>query len=265
MNWLQQEWAKDLITLASIVAAILAWVAKLRWSQEFAEAKNAVISAKDEQIKTKQSQIEFLDRQIETLKEQTPERLRDHYKSLQLQLEEFNEQQKKELAELKSKLKEMDSMLEGASKREHDLNIEIERKETQIQKVRSELAQTQVMQASAERLKFSIAHDIGHLAFEARAQDYKIKSFIDHEDRYTPKPEEPSIDDLIDWFHENYKDPVHGVPVDSGEYIYVLGGPYHADEELFEHFPDVKAGIINAAVEEIESDGTINWVKRWQY
>ena len=265
MDWLQQEWVKNLITLGSVIVAILAWVAKLRWSKEYSDAKEAVISAKDEQVKTKQTQIEFLEKQIETLKEQTPEKLREYYKSVQKGLEEFNDQLQHELVEMKQNLKEKDTQLVGANEREENLNKEIELKENQIQEVRGKLAKVQALQASADLLKFSYMHEIQHLAFEDRQEKYESVPYVDQEDRYTPRPIEPDVDDLVEWFLENYKDPVHGVPIDSGEYIYVLGGPYHADEELFEQFPDVEEEIINAAVEKIESDGTINWVKQWQY
>lgn len=265
MEWLQQEWVKNLITLGSVIAAILAWVAKLRWSKEYTDAKDAVISAKDDQIKTKQSHIEFLDRQIDALKEQTPEKLREHYKSIQQGLEEFNEKQKKQLSELKLELKERDSKLEGASERENSLREEIKLKEDQIQRVRSELAQTQVLQASAKRLA-SITLDLGQDAFQERMDKYAdLGEYIDHEDRFSPHPEEPTLENLVEWFLENYKDPVHGVPWVDGEYYYVYGGPYHSDEELFEHFPDVDENIIIAASEKIDSDGTIDWVKQWQY
>lgn len=265
MDWLQQEWVKNLITLGSVIAAILAWVAKLRWSKEFADAKDAVISAKDEQIKIRQTQIEFLEQQIESLKEQTPGKLREYYKSVQVGLEESNDHLQQELAEMKLRLKAKDTELIGASEREENLKKEIGLKENQILEVRSSLAKVQALQASADLLKFSYMHEIQHLAFQNRQQKYEPVPYVDQEDRYTPRPVDPTVDDLVEWFLENYKDPVHGVPVDSGEYIYVLGGPYHADEELFEQFRDVDEKDITAAVEKIESDGTINWVKQWQY
>lgn len=83
MEWSLEDWVKNLITLASIIAAIIAWTAKIRWSKEFSDAKEAIISAKEEQGKIKQSQIEFLERQIDTLKEQTPQKFREHYNSIQ--------------------------------------------------------------------------------------------------------------------------------------------------------------------------------------
>ena len=39
-----------LTTLAGLMAAILAWVAKLRWSKEFAAAKDAEIAALKTQV-----------------------------------------------------------------------------------------------------------------------------------------------------------------------------------------------------------------------
>lgn len=53
---------KDLITLASIIAAILAWIAKLKWSKEYRQATDRIIEAKDAEIRVLQKQLEHLDR-----------------------------------------------------------------------------------------------------------------------------------------------------------------------------------------------------------
>lgn len=53
------------IIIGSIVAAIIAWLAKLRWSKEFEKAKTEVIRAKD-------AQIETLEKELNSLKEMTP-------------------------------------------------------------------------------------------------------------------------------------------------------------------------------------------------
>jgi hypothetical protein len=42
------EWLYLVASLASAVAAVLAWAAKLWWSKEYAEAKNEIINSKKE-------------------------------------------------------------------------------------------------------------------------------------------------------------------------------------------------------------------------
>ncbi len=88
---------------------------------------------------------------------------------------------------------------------------------------------------------------------------------IEEREYYTPYPREITVDSLVEWFLDNYKDPVNGVPWVDGEYYYVYGGPFQSDGELFEHFPEVDEDIITAASEKLDEDETIEWVKRWQY
>lgn len=66
--------------LASAVAAVLAWAAKLRWSKEYAAAKDEVIRAKD-------AQIELLRNGIENLRSLTPMKIREYFLSVKKQLE----------------------------------------------------------------------------------------------------------------------------------------------------------------------------------
>jgi len=70
-----------LAALGSVVGTVLAWYAKLRWSEEFASAKNETIRAKD-------AQIEALRTQLENLRELSPMKLREYFRSVKEQLEE---------------------------------------------------------------------------------------------------------------------------------------------------------------------------------
>lgn len=162
-----------------------------------------------------------------------------------------------ELIETKDKLAKRNKELEEVTEREENLIVEIQRREDKIRKVRNELAQVRVLQASADRLVFSSIHDVGHRTIrDMMEEDDSIQEYLDREDRFTPRPEVPMVDNTVEWFLENYKDPANGVPYE-GEYIYVYGGPYHAEEVLPEHFPDADEVDIENAVEEIESDGLI--------
>ncbi len=69
------------------------------------------------------------------------------------------------------------------------------------------------------------------------------------------------IDSLVEWFHERYEDPAQRLPYISkeGGYQWIYGGPYDAREVLADNFPKESEEIIEAAVEEIESDGLTDW------
>lgn len=93
------------ITGLSIIASILAWVAKLRWSSEFREAKKA-------QIESIQEQIKVLQERNETLKELTSEKIMGHYKSTKEGLESLNNKILEEKNELQIKMDEMETEIE---------------------------------------------------------------------------------------------------------------------------------------------------------
>ena len=67
---------------------------------------------------------------------------------------------------------------------------------------------------------------------------------------------------MVRWFRQMYEDPANATPYDSGEggYIYIWGGPYEARDEIGGEFGDlVSDDVIEAAVSEVESDGTFDW------
>ncbi len=71
-----------------------------------------------------------------------------------------------------------------------------------------------------------------------------------------------SVQGLVEWFGKHYEDPAHETPYNGreGGYQYVWGGPYDARTELYDNFgATVPEKVIEAAVEEIESDGTLEW------
>jgi len=97
-----------IVTLVSAVAAILAWVAKLRWSNEFKEAKNA--------------QIDALKQQLETYKELTSEKLLNHLSKTKEGLEGvISDYERKSLA-LK---KELDT-IKSREKKNQDLQKKLQ-------------------------------------------------------------------------------------------------------------------------------------------
>src|SRR5665648_86932 len=74
------------------------------------------------------------------------------------------------------------------------------------------------------------------------------------------------INEMVEWFHENYIDPANGVPYDGreGGYQYFNGGPYNQDSVLSAKFPEYDEVLIAKAVEKINTEG-YEWVKIGQY
>ncbi len=72
--------------------------------------------------------------------------------------------------------------------------------------------------------------------------------------------------EIVEWFQARYKDPVHGVPYDTGEggYQYVDGGPFDARDVLENHFEFVPITEIDTAVRELEAEAT-EWVEKDKY
>ena len=69
------------------------------------------------------------------------------------------------------------------------------------------------------------------------------------------------IDALVEWFLERFEDPAHRLPHESAEggYQWIYGGPYDAREQLADNFSDEREDVVEAAVDEIESDGLTEW------
>ena len=126
-------------SLAGVLAAILAWVAKIRWSNEFAKAKDETIKAKealvevkdtqlqtlimnkDEVIRAKEEQITALKIENQSLKELTPMKVREYFLSVRQQIEEYNDLLKSQLEDAKQNIEnkntEIDNLMtEGSQK-----------------------------------------------------------------------------------------------------------------------------------------------------
>ena len=92
--------------LASVLAAILAWVAKLRWSNEYAAAKDEIVKAKD-------AMIDVLNKEIENLREFTSPQLREHYLAQKTGLEERIENLQEQLAQARAELSRKDEQIQS--------------------------------------------------------------------------------------------------------------------------------------------------------
>lgn len=73
--------------------------------------------------------------------------------------------------------------------------------------------------------------------------------------------DDDAVEVIIDWFYANFEDPVHSTPHDSeeGGHIYVWGGPYDAEEELYSAFSSAKDDLVERASKEIGADGIWEW------
>ncbi len=120
------EIVQSITIVASVIAAILAWVAKLKWSKEFAAAKdevikalNAQLAAKDDtisavkaQLVVKEEIIKSKDNEIDNLRDLTPMKLREYFTSVKTQLEEYNEELKNQLEISRAELEKKKELLQ---------------------------------------------------------------------------------------------------------------------------------------------------------
>jgi chromosome segregation ATPase len=103
----------EIITVISLIAAILAWIAKLRWSREFAQAKDEIIRAKD-------AQIETLKLQVQNLMDLNPVKLKEYYTAVKEQLEKYNDLLKEQLAAAKKEIDIMQMTLNNMKGKEEE-------------------------------------------------------------------------------------------------------------------------------------------------
>ena len=91
--------------------------------------------------------------------------------------------------------------------------------------------------------------------------DYDLGSYITASElKRLPRNEQ--IAHMATWFRRMYEDPHNQTPYDSedGKYVYVWGGPFEPRDELGDEFGDlVSEEVIEAAVSQVERDGTFEW------
>lgn len=81
---------------------------------------------------------------------------------------------------------------------------------------------------------------------------------------HTPEEDdrrEQLIAAIVEWFHGRYEDPAQRTSYNGreGGYLWNHGGPFDARTEIEENYRQVPEDILEAAVAEIESDGTVEW------
>lgn len=164
-------------SLASATAAVLAWIAKIRWADEYSKAKDETIKAKDmlievkeaqlqtliinknEIIKVKEEQIGVLEKQVKSLSELTPMKIREYFLSVREQMEEYNNLLKKELDDARNELESKSQEISNL-KQEGEKNIsEIEKLEEERQHI-AEAANTLENQLSELRQRYERQKEI---------------------------------------------------------------------------------------------------------
>lgn len=68
---------------------------------------------------------------------------------------------------------------------------------------------------------------------------------------------EERIDAMVSWFFDNFEDPVHETPYNGqeGGYLYIHGGPYEAQDYIYDAFPNATEEERQEAVDQIDARG----------
>jgi hypothetical protein len=121
---------QDIITVLALIGAILAWVAKLRWSKEFAAAKDEALKAKNEQVTTlektvsslqttqeqtiraKDAEIAALQREVQTYQNLTPMKLREYTESMKQMFEEMASMLQEQLNQAQLRIKDLTAKID---------------------------------------------------------------------------------------------------------------------------------------------------------
>jgi chromosome segregation ATPase len=137
------KYINEIITVISLLAAVLAWLAKLRWSKEYSQAKDEIIRSKD-------AQIELLKQQIQNLMELNPVKLKEYFNTVKEQLEKYNDLLKEQLEVAKKEIEQKQQAInELLSKKEENeetvfkLNKEKEKLENNVKNLEDELIDIQ--------------------------------------------------------------------------------------------------------------------------
>ncbi|MGI9181717.1 MAG: hypothetical protein ACR2H9_14595 [Longimicrobiaceae bacterium] len=158
-----------LTALAGSISGVVAWVAKIRWSQEYREAKEAQITTLEAQIKTKEAQITSLEAQIHAVKEQKDaqvstlnDRIQLHQDMSSVKLREFYLSTKSQLEEIIGDLQRQLEITQTELDRERTLTGRLN--ERLIQALEAEKERLAVTSRSAERLLGNLAAQVHHFA-----------------------------------------------------------------------------------------------------
>lgn len=79
---------------------------------------------------------------------------------------------------------------------------------------------------------------------------------------FTEEP--PAVQEMIAWFMTHYELPEESCPYESAEggFQYIYGGPYSAEDALWNDFPTADQSVIERAVARLEPNGPIYWARQ---
>ena len=165
------EYLDAIAIIISSTAAVLAWIAKLKWSKEFADAKNAVIASKD-------AQIETLKLELDNLRQLSPPKLREYYVSMKQQLEEYNEMLQTKLSHARSEADTKTEQIESLQRKgevQSSLLSSLQRKRDELQR-EAELSQAKIEALSDIAMK--MVQHLGNAIPENERGDKVLDSII---------------------------------------------------------------------------------------
>lgn len=115
---------------------------------------------------------------------------------------------------------------------------------------------------SAQAVRNTVAHRVGR---SQKVDAVLVARLAELANRFAA-PSYVAVDQMVEWFRENYMDPANGVPYNSreGGYMYVNGGPYDALDVLSERFPDALSDEVEDAAA-LLADESSEWVRHDQY
>lgn len=107
--------------------------------------------------------------------------------------------------------------------------------------------------------KINFQTNFGNLNSVSKINKPKKKVVVIKRRRY-------SVDQIYDWFMDNYEDPANGVPYMSSEggYIYWNGGPYEPDDVIQSEYPNIDQETLDEVLDRIYADG-YEWVLKGTY
>lgn len=143
------DYVQDVTTLLAVVGSIVAWVAKLRWSKEFADAKEEIIRTKDEIIKSKEAEISVLEARIQSLTELSSNALRTHRADTIRGLEDWVEKLEEQLAEANATIKAQRSEKRAAQAATDRLRVQLDNMKSLIEPTRAEDSTLLELEAAA--------------------------------------------------------------------------------------------------------------------
>lgn len=158
--------------LAAAAAAVLAWVAKIRWSEQYREAKEAQIQTLKTAIEqleaTKEVQIEVYKARLESLRQLDSRALRERFLAQKNSLEEMLEEREEYAERVQRRLNEAEEAIEELKSEKQLTQAELKKAAAAKERLEAEIATL--------RSRLEEAREAGRMGLESEApEDTRIK------------------------------------------------------------------------------------------